>query len=46
MFLLIKDSHVANYADDTIPYIYRENIGSVIKSLEQSANLLKPPDER
>ena len=40
MFFLLKDMHVANYADDTTPYIYGENIESVIKSLEQSANLL------
>ena len=32
--------HVANYADGTTPNIYGENIESVIKSLEQSANLL------
>ena len=32
--------HVANYADDTTPYIYVENTESVIKSLEQSVNLL------
>ena len=37
---LLKDMHVANYSDDTTPYIYGENIESVIKSLEQSANLL------
>ena len=40
MFFLLKDVHVANYADDTTPYIYRENIKSLIKSLEQSTNLL------
>ena len=40
MFFLLKDMHVANYADDTTPYIYGENIESVIKSLEQSADLL------
>ena len=40
MFFLLKDMHVANYADDTTPYIYGENIESVIKSLEQSTNLL------
>ena len=26
MFSLIKDMHVANYADDTTPYIYGEKI--------------------
>ena len=36
MFFLLKDMHVANYADVTTPYIYGENIESVIKSLEQS----------
>ena len=40
MFFLLKDMHIAKYADDTTSYIYRENIESVIKSLEQSANLL------
>ena len=40
MFFLLKDMLVANYADGTTPYIYGENIESVIKSLEQSANLL------
>ena len=37
---LLKDMHVANYADDTTPYIYVENTESVIKSLEQSVSLL------
>ena len=32
--------HLANYADDTTPYIYGENIESAIKLLEQIANLL------
>ena len=32
--------YVANYTDDTTPYIYAENIKSVIKSLGQSANHL------
>ena len=40
MFFLLKDMHVANYADGTTPYIYDKNLGSVIKSLEQSVNLL------
>ena len=40
MFFLLKYMHVANYADDTTPYIYGEYIESMIKSLEQSANLL------
>ena len=40
VFFLLKNMHVANYADDTTPYIYGENTESVIKSLEQSANLL------
>ena len=34
MFFLLKDIHVANYTDDTTPYIYVENIEFVIKSLE------------
>ena len=37
---LLKDMQVANYSDDTTPYIYDENIESVIKSLEPSVNLL------
>ena len=40
MFFLLKNINVANYADDITPCIYCENIESVIKSLEQSANLL------
>ena len=40
MFLLPKDMHVANYADDTASSIYNEYIESAIKSLKQSANLL------
>ena len=40
MFFFLKDMHVANYADDTTPYIYRENIEAVIKSFEQSVSLL------
>ena len=32
--------HVGNYADDTTPYIHGENMESIIKSQEQSANLL------
>ena len=39
MFFLFKDIHVANYADETMPYIYDENIKSVIKSLGKSATL-------
>ena len=34
VFFLLKVMHVANYADDTTPYIYCENVKSVIKSLE------------
>ena len=30
----------ANYADNTTPYIYGENIESVIKSLKQSVSFL------
>ena len=40
MFFLLKDIQVFNYADDAIPCVYGENIESVIKSSEQSANLL------
>ena len=40
VFFLFKDMHLANYADDTTPYIYGENIESAIKLLEQIANLL------
>ena len=40
MFFLLKYMHVANYPDDTTPYIYGENIESVTRSLEQSVNLL------
>ena len=40
VFFLLKDMHVAKYADDTTPYIYGGNIESVIKSLEKSTNLL------
>ena len=40
MFFLLKDMHVGNYADDTTPYIHGENMESIIKSEEQSANLL------
>ena len=42
VFFLLKRyaCNVVNYADDTTPYIYSENIESVIKSWEQSANLL------
>ena len=39
MFFLFKDIHVANYADETMPYIYDENTKSVIKSLGKSATL-------
>ena len=31
---------VADYADDTTPYVYRENVEYVIKSLKKSTNLL------
>ena len=31
---------VANYVDDTTPYIYGENIEPAIKALEQLVNLL------
>ena len=40
VFFLLKDMHVANYADDKTPYSYAENIECVIKLLEQSAYLL------
>ena len=40
MFFLLKDIDIVNYADSTIPSTYGENIESVIKLLEQSANLL------
>ena len=40
MFFLLKNMHIANHEVETTPYIYGENIESVIKSLEQSANLL------
>ena len=33
MLFLLKDMHVANYADDTTLYMYGGNIESVIKSL-------------
>ena len=36
MFFLLKDMHVANYADDTTPY----NIESMIKSSEKSASFI------
>ena len=32
IFFLVKDIHVFNYADDTIPCVYGENIESAIKS--------------
>ena len=35
---MISFSH--NYADEKMPYTYGENIESVIKSLEQGANLI------
>ena len=40
MFFLLKYMHIANYPDDTTPYIYGENIESVTRSLEQSVNPL------
>ena len=40
VFFLLKDMHVAKYADDTTLYMYGGNIESVIKSLEKSTNLL------
>ena len=33
VFFLLTNMHVANYADDTKPYIYGENKESVIRSL-------------
>ena len=39
VFFLLKDMHVASYADDTTPCIYGENIEPV-KSLEKSTNLM------
>ena len=40
VFFLLTNMHVANHADETKSYIYRENKESVIKSLQQWANLL------
>ena len=40
MFFLLKNMRVANYADEKTPYIYGENIETLINSLERSANLL------
>ena len=37
MLFLLKYMHVANYPNDTTPYIYGENIESVTRSLEQSS---------
>ena len=37
---LLRNMSSANYEDNTTPYIYGENIESVIKSLKQSANFL------
>ena len=40
LFFYIKDWQVANYADDTTPYVSGMNINEVISSLENCANLL------
>ena len=40
LFFHIKDWQVANYADDTTPYVRGENIPEVISSLENCAVLL------
>ena len=40
MFFLLKDMHEAYYTDDTLSYIYGENMESVMKSLVQSATFI------
>ena len=38
LFLITDDFQMANYADDTTPYVYGDDLTSVIKSLEHAAN--------
>ena len=34
LFFVVKDIDIANYADDSTPFIVEKNIDSVIESLE------------
>ena len=40
LFFIIKDTDVASYADDNTPYVSIDNIGRVIKSLEETSEIL------
>ena len=40
LFLTINDCDIANYADDTTPYVCRDKIDSVITDLEKTADKL------
>ena len=40
IFLFISNAKIANYADDNTPYAIKENIESLLKTLESETNIL------
>ena len=40
LFIIIKHTDIARYADDNTPYVIAENIDGVIKSLEEASEVL------
>ena len=39
LFLIMKETSFASYADDNAPYVTAENLDEVIKSLEKVTNV-------
>ena len=40
LFFVVKDIHIASYADDSMPFIVENDIDNVIVSLEQVSDAL------
>ena len=40
IFLVVKDIHIASYADDSTPCIDEDDIDNLITSLEEASNYL------
>ena len=40
LFLLVNDIGIANYVDDTIPYVSGDKISTFVASLERSGNVM------
>ena len=40
MFLILNTTYFTGYADDNTPFVVRDNIGDVIKALEEIGEIL------